>query len=73
MVAVKDVVMEPTMKTLSDDLVRSRGRPRERRLSPPPFREEATALTELGGVGVLWCERVSLPIPALDVPEHTLP
>ena len=28
MVAVKDVVMEPTMKTLSDDLVRSRGRPR---------------------------------------------
>lgn len=27
MVAVKDVVMEPTMKTLSDDLVRSRGRP----------------------------------------------
>lgn len=40
---------------------------------PPPFREEATALTELGGVGVLWCERVSLPVPALDVPEHTLP
>lgn len=42
MVAVKDVVMEPTMKTLSDDLVRSRCRPGPGAVHPVPWRRRAS-------------------------------
>lgn len=68
MVAVKDVVMEPTMKTLSDDLVRSRPGPRERRTSCGKSRRWASP----------GCQRsVGASTPTAPCPEgtrvHTVP
>lgn len=46
MVAVKDVLMEPTMKTLSDDLVQTPN-------VPSALEEKPSALAQLRGTGVL--------------------
>ncbi|OWK17920.1 NAT10 [Cervus elaphus hippelaphus] len=46
MVAVKDVLMEPTMKTLSDDLVQTPN-------VPSALEEKPSALAQLRGAGVL--------------------